>query len=152
MGKILLAVSLQRQFKDTDGKYEKMINYVRCSSLSVYGTIFSQTAKDGNNNFSQYLGMDIALGCDERDIEYGCWANYITGRYAGNIIEFLKKNGIYNDTEIDIVGCNLGNIMAIAFLLWDNGYKFNIISSQVYDLNYKDCIKPLKQIFGDIVK
>lgn len=152
MRKILLAVDLQRQFKDNNGKYEQVLEYIRYSQLPVYGTIFSQSAKDGNGNFKQYLDMNIALGCDERDIEFRSWANYITGKYAGDFLNFLTQNSIFTNTEIDIVGCGLGKIMAIAFLLWDNGFKFNIIGNQVYDLKNNDCSKVLSDVFGSLVK
>ncbi len=137
MNRVLLAVNVQRQFKDRHGKYKECLKYIRERKHEydqIICSIFSQSI-DGvkNNNYIDYLGWDKCLGCDERDIEYKPTCIIHTNTYSVNITGLLCEQRLSLDDSVDIIGANADtDIMATCFALWDKRMHFNILDKYIY--------------------
>lgn len=158
MKNVLLVVDLQKQFKDSNGKYDKILDYVKKSSYdAIYGTVFSQNfISVMNPNFRRHLKdsnseYEKAVICNDCDIEYFYDDVYIKTGYAVNVYEFLKDNGVDEDTHIDIVGFGLSSIMAISSRLWDMFCNFSILNDYTYDAQISDYKDILINNFGTAV-
>ncbi len=157
--KKLLIIDVQKQFKDSEGLYEKCLSFITENINNydmVYATIFSQTVNgETNSNYHKKLKWDGCISCTEADLEVILPKNINiilkNGYGIKNIDQFFKK-----DDEVDIVGCDIDAcVMAVCFQLWDMDINFKILTDYVYttssDFTKNDVIKILKRNFGTCV-
>lgn len=164
MKKHLLVIDLQKQFSDTNGQYEKCLQYIKQHHNdydSVYATLFKQNI-DKNPNYVKHLNWDGCKQVCENDLEYidalDC-KNIIYKYGYGDTSEhqFLTTALFSFHDEIHIIGCDLDAcIMAICFQLWDAGFNnFKVLTEYCYttakDINKEDIIKIMKRNFGDCI-
>ena len=160
--KILLVIDLQKEFKDKNGKYEKIIKYCennRDNYDIILPTLFCNNY-DINPNFIDKLNWS---GCDHTtseslaiypknnmNLDKICY-EYKYGYASEYIFKIANK-----EDSIDIVGCDSDAcVLATAFELWDKGYNFRILTDFIYttanDFTNEDVIKLIKRNFGTCV-
>lgn len=157
--KVLLVIDIQKEFRDKNGMYEKVVNYCtehRGDYDIILPTLFCNNY-DINPNFKDKLHWN---GCSHTTSDSVAiypknntninmvYYEYKHGYASKQIFKIADKN---NDT-IDIVGCDSDAcIMATAFRLWDEGYNFRILTDYIYttseEYDNKDVIKILKRNF-----
>ncbi len=147
--KYLLVVDVQKEFKDKDDKYEKCLKYIE---ESKYDGVFGLFFKNENKNFERHLNYTDCKDTSEKSIEYKASRIIEKNGYSMlSSIIFDKK-----DMVVDIIGCDAeGCVMANAFLLWDFGVNFNLLTEYIYttsDFSLEETFKRMKYLFGDCVK
>lgn len=153
--KKLLVVDLQKQFKDKNGEYERIVSNIdslKSNYEKVYATVFTQI---DNPNYITKLNWNGCKNCSHKDLEFDIDIENViikNGYGIKNITNYFSS-----DDEIDIIGCDSDAcVMAVCFQLWDLGYNFNILSDNVYTTasyySNESINKILKRNFGSCVK
>ena len=118
----LLVIDAQKEFKDKNGMYEKCLKYIE---ESEYDGVFGLFFKNENENFKKHLNYTDCKDTSEESIEYK--ASRIIEKNGYSMLSSVIFNK--NDTVVDLIGCDAeGCVMANAFLLWDFGVNFNLVS------------------------
>ena len=149
--KYLLVIDVQKEFKDKNGRYEKCLKYIKESNYDgVFGVFF----KNENENFEKHLNYTDCKDASEKSIEYKALRIIEKNGYSMFNSMLFSKND-KNDT-VDIIGCDAeGCVMANAFVLWDMGINFNLLTEYIYttsDFSLEETFKRMKYLFGDCVK
>ena len=127
--KILLVVDLQAEFADSDGEYERILNFVKnaIANKTYDKVIATKCLNSENSNF----------------VRYSNWGKMIDGAAE---LEFTPDTVIEKisygltdysilpvDAHIDVVGYNTGAcVLKIALDLFDRNYNFTVLSSYCY--------------------
>lgn len=163
MKKILLVIDLQKEFKDQNGMYEKIVDYCkkhRDDYDIILPTLFCNNY-DINANFKDKLNW---TGCE--NVTSYSLAIYPKNNVNLDMICYEDKYGYAskqifkvadkNKDVIDIVGCDSDAcVLATAFRLWDEGYNFRILTDYIYtttkEYSNENIIKLMKRNFGECV-
>lgn len=177
MGKVLLAVDLQRQFADKNNNNE---NYNKCLRFvedhkdeynSCIATLFKQD-KSMNPNYELHLGWEGCADSKPDDLEFKnvierspCRLHILTkcgyGFSADNLRQLYACLPASSDEQIDIIGCDADAcVMAVCFQLWDAGYKnihiltdfiYTTADCEKYGITKEIWISIMRRNFGDCV-
>ena len=119
---VLLVVDLQKEFKDKEGNYDRLLEYVRCAGAkydSVIGTVCMNTP---DSNFVRYGNW------------YDCMGYFIGLEYTPDITIVKHGYGLddYNilskDKHYYIMGMNTDAcVLKVALDLFDKGYEFTVL-------------------------
>ena len=155
MKKILLVISLQKQFRDKNGFYEKCRKFISKNGdkYFVIATLFQNTP---NSLFVKKLNYNDCIKSDYNDLQFR-YDYLITQRgytlpehSMQSFIEMVKEE----PTEIHIMGCDIDAcVLAVAYQLWDAGISFKILKDYVFttaeDLDTETLFKVMERNFGD---
>lgn len=146
--KVLLVIDLQKEFKDNYGNYYKALNYIKDNQAEydlILATLFVNT-KD--SRYVSDLNWSGAMGINEESLEFEYNNLIVKHTYATDISEHVSTQD-----DIDIIGCDTDAcVLANAFKLWDEGYKFKVLTEYVYTTSgylNKAAIDIMKRNFGD---
>lgn len=153
--KILLVVDIQKQFKDNNGNYEKIIDYINNSSSEydrVIATYFK--SKDTNNFFDMKLGWHECKNTSSQDIEFSVpnISIYEKPTYAFKEIDFID----FEDAEVYIIGCDSDAcVLATCFYFWDKKIDFKVLTEYIYTnsklFSNEDVISLMRRNFGKCI-
>lgn len=160
MAKILLAIDIQKEFKDNNGMYEKVVDYCEVNRGNydiIFPTYFCNNY-DKNANFVDKLDWNGCNHTTNRSLVIhpknldvsNCECKY--GYASKDILKIADKE----KDIIDIVGCDSDAcVLATAFRLWDEGYNFRILTNYIYTTakkyTNKDIIRVFRRNFGKCV-
>lgn len=152
MRKVLLVVDLQPEFKDSDGVYEKILEFVKSQEKDgTYATIVGIICgnKD-NSSFVKYTGWRKLIG-GGKQIEYNPDVEINKIGYGLTNYDNLSKSYHY-----DIVGFNTDAcVLKVALDLFDRGYDFSVLSKYCYCRRGKERhsngLAMLRYLVGDAV-
>lgn len=126
--KILLAVDVQQEFRDSDGHYEKILKYIE-DNRDVYDLIVATVChNDKDSNF----------------VRYGHWYDLLNGQpnhldFYPDVIFNKKGYGLPNykllpmDAEYTVIGYNTGAcVLKVCLDLFDKGYTFRVLPDYCY--------------------
>lgn len=125
--KILLAVDVQREFRDQDGRYDKIISYIK-SAAGQYDLIYATVC--ANKPDSPFIKNKVWFDCvngvepldfspDEVFVKYG---------YG-----FLDYSWLDPKNQYDIIGFNTDCcVLKVALDLFDRGYEFHVLTDYCY--------------------
>lgn len=127
--KILLAVDLQPEFADKDGKYEEILAFVR------------RARRDGG--YDRVIATKCRNSSDSNFVRYNNWHKLINGTAelefeADTVIEklsygLLDYSVLPKDARVDIVGYDTGAcVLKIALDLFDRNYDFRVLCNYCY--------------------
>lgn len=124
---VLLAVDVQKEFQDLDGRYDKIISYIKAAPGKydkVYATVCA------NKPDSPFIKNRVWFDClngveplefspDEVRVKYG---------YG-----FLDYSWLDPENHYDIIGFNTDCcVLKVALDLFDRGYDFHVLTDYCY--------------------
>lgn len=122
---VLLVVDLQKEFKDKNGQYEKILSFIKNNKYK-YDEIIATKFIKGNLNFQKYLKYDFPN--KTFDLEFN--PDKIIEKIGYGIDDYSRLPKYYNYT---IVGCETDAcILKIAYDMFDKEYNFYILKDYVY--------------------
>ncbi len=127
--KILLVVDLQAEFADSDGEYERILNFVRSATE--------------NKTYDRVIATKCLNRENSNFVRYSRWKKMIDGAAE---LEFTPDTVIEKisygltdysmlpvDAHIDVVGYNTGAcVLKVALDLFDRNYNFTVLSRYCY--------------------
>lgn len=130
--KILLVVDLQKEFRDDDGQYEKILDFVR--KTQDYDRIIA--TKCFNLSNSPFLKYNCWSDCQSKieDLEFTPY--FIIGKSSYGLIDYSLLN---EEWEYDIIGFNTDAcVLKVAMDMFDKGYNFRVLTQYCYSSNGKE--------------
>lgn len=124
--RVLLVVDLQPEFKDNDGQYERILDFVK--STKEYDRIIA--TKCFNLSSSPFIKYSCWFDCLEEIKELEFTPYYIVAKSTYGLVDYdiLDK-----DWEYDIIGFNTdGCVLKIAMDMFDRKYDFRVLSQYCY--------------------
>jgi len=164
--KVLLVIDLQEQFRDSDGRYEKCIDFINShtNEYLVVGTVFRNRK---GSMFTKHLGWDGCMDTGAGDIRYNYHHLLEKTGYALSTVYLEKAVAVWaksarfpnNDAskvEYYIMGCDADAcVLATAFKMWDRGMRFKLLADHIYttaeEYGTEDVIKIYRRNFGNCV-
>ena len=124
--KVFLVVDLQTEFRDNDGQYERILEFVK-------------TTKD----YDKIIATQCFNLSSSPFIKYGCWYDcqgkvedleftpyFILAKSTYGLTDYTLLD---EEWEYDIIGFNTdGCVLKIAFDMFDKGYNFRVLSQYCY--------------------
>lgn len=147
---VLLVVDLQPEFRDTDGRYERILDWVR--TVEGYDRIIATKCLNSMN--SPFVKYENWYDCIDSVCDLEFKADKVIEKYGYGIIDYSILNKI--DTY-DIVGFNTDAcVLKIALDLFDRNYNFNILTEYCYSSNglehHQYGVELLCRLMGKAVK
>ena len=110
----LFIIDLQKQFKDTCGSYERIVNDVinlKPNYDKVYATVFTQGK---NPNYVQKLNWTGCSDSTEKDLEFDLNGVQVIVKDGYGIPDIRRY--IESQDEIDVIGCDTDAcVLAVCF-------------------------------------
>lgn len=124
----LLVIDVQKEFKDSNGKYEEAIEFVKNSKKDYDCIIAIAFVHRDGGMFDKHMTWDGCKNVSKESIEYEYDCLFTKDTYAFDVKTFLPKS-----IEYDVIGCNTeACVLATCFRLWDEEYNFNILVDKIY--------------------
>lgn len=127
--KILLAVDLQKEFADKDGKYEDILAFLK---EAVRGggydkVVATKCVNNDKSNFIRYNNWHkLIKGTSELEFE----ADEVIEKQSYGLLDYSM---FPKDAIIDIIGYDTGAcVLKIALDLFDRNYDFRILAKYCY--------------------
>lgn len=149
--KILLVVDLQVEFKDNDGQYERILDFVNHAKENGYDRVIATVCKNNDNTafvkyenwYDCYNPEPLEFNPDDILIKYG---------YGLNNYNILPKTDQY-----DIIGFNTDAcVLKIALDLFDNNYDFHVLTDYCYSnsgyTHHINGVELLKRLMSKAIK
>lgn len=143
----LLVIDLQKEFKDDQRNYNKVVNFVD-SNMKNYDFLIGTCFKNGENKlFKEMLKWN---GCqnssikDSIEYDYINHPNHLINLKFGygidqGLIDYIKDHNI--DT-VYIVGCDSdGAVLATCFRLFDEEINFKVMKDYIYTTSNDESFK-----------
>ena len=125
---VLLVVDLQREFRDTDGQYERILNWVK--TVKGYDKIIA--TKCLNSMDSPFVKYENWYDCIDSVCELEFQADKVIEKYGYGLIDYSKLSK--TDTY-DIVGFNTDAcVLKIAMDLFDRNYDFKVLTERIKNM------------------
>lgn len=147
--KILLAVDLQKEFADKDGKYEDIIKFLK---EAVRGggydkVIATKCVNSGKSNFIRYNNWHkLVKGTSELEFE----ADEVIEKQSYGLVDYSM---FPEDATIDIIGYDTGAcVLKIALDLFDRDYDFKVLTKYCYSTGGKEHHERGVQILKDLME
>lgn len=127
--KVLLAVDVQKEFADKDGKYEEILAFINKSAQdNLYDRIIATKCRNNpDSNFVRYNNWHKLIdGVSELEFK----ADRIIEKVSYGLLDYsdIPKNAL-----IDVIGYDTGAcILKTALDLFDREYNFRILSRYCY--------------------
>ena len=127
--KILLVVDLQAEFADSDGEYERILEFVRnaIKDTTYDKVIATKCLNRENSNFVRYSNWERLID-GAAELEFT--PDYVIEKVFYGLTDYsiLPKNA-----EFHVVGYNTGAcVLKVALDLFDRDYNFKILSRYCY--------------------
>lgn len=147
---ILLVVDLQREFRDTDGQYERILNWVK--TVKGYDKIIA--TKCLNSVDSPFVKYENWYDCIDSVCELEFQADKVIEKYGYGLIDYSKLSK--TDTY-DIVGFNTDAcVLKVALDLFDRNYNFSVLTEYCYSSNglehHKYGVELLRRLMSKAIK
>lgn len=149
--KILLVIDIQKQFKDKNGNYEKVVDFIQ-SNYNKYDKVIATYFKNKNDSFYENkLEWNGCKSASEKDIEFNI-PNFTV--YEKISYGFILPSLF--DVEIDIIGCDSDAcVLATCFYLWDKEIEFKVLTDYIYTnsktFSNEVVIELMKRNFGKCI-
>lgn len=127
--KVLLVVDLQPEFRDNDGQYERILEFVR-TTKNYDRIIATKCFNLSSSPFIKYNAWHDCLG-EVKELEFTPY--YIIGKSTYGLVDYdiLDK-----DWEYDIIGFNTDScVFKIAMDMFDRKYDFKVLTQYCYSSN-----------------
>lgn len=151
--RVLLVVDLQREFRDSCGNYERILDYVK-----------------GNIRNKSKYDIVIALKCsndmESSFVKYNAWKECLNGveelEFTPDVVLDKTSYGLANYSVLsklntyDIVGFNTDAcVYKVAMDLFDRGYDFRVLTKYCYSSSGQEWheigIKTMKHLMKDAI-
>lgn len=124
--KILLVVDLQKEFKDCDGEYERILNFVK--TVKGYDRIIA--TKCLNSMDSPFVKYENWYDCIDKVEDLEFCPDVVIEKYGYGLSDYACLNKADN---YDIIGFNTDAcVLKIALDLFDKGYNFRVLTDYCY--------------------
>lgn len=126
---VLLVVDLQREFRDIDGQYERILNWVK--TVKGYDKIIA--TKCLNSMDSPFVKYENWYDCIDSVCELEFQADKVIEKYGYGLIDYskLSKTDTYNIVGFNTDAC----VLKIAMDLFDRNYDFKVLTDFCYSSN-----------------
>lgn len=149
--KVLLVVDLQPEFKDKDGQYERILQFVKEAKNKGYDYVIgTQCSNSVDSPFMKYNNWSDCLdGCEPLDYEPDLKLNKQT--YG------LPSYGVLPmDNEYHIIGYNTDAcVLKISMDMFDRNYDIKVLTDYCYSSSgsaqHSSGVKLLKHLMSDAV-
>lgn len=149
--KVLLVVDLQPEFKDNEGQYERILNFVRNAKKNGYQRVVAtMCCNSPDSPFVKYNNwFDCLDGC--MPLEFN--SDKIIKKYGYGLSDYshLSKKNTY-----DIIGFNTDAcVLKIAMDMFDKCYDIRVLTKYCFSssgsVQHKSGVKLLKHLMSDAV-
>lgn len=148
--RVLLVVDLQREFIDSEGQYERIVNWVK--TVKGYDKVIA--TKCLNSKDSPFIKYENWYDCIDSVNELEFKADEVIEKYGYGLINYdkLSKNDTY-----DIVGFNTDAcVLKVALDLFDRNYNFSVLTEYCYSSNglehHKYGVELLQRLMSKAIK
>ena len=127
--KVLLVVDLQPEFKDSDGQYERIVDFVK-EHKGYDRVIATKCINHPDGPYATYTDWTDCMGtCEE--LEFNANITIYKHGYGLDVYEMLDPK-----CEYDIIGFNTDAcVLKVALDLFDRSYKFRVLKDYCYSSN-----------------
>ena len=127
MKKILLAVDVQPEFADKDGKYEEILEFIN-KSRNNYDEVIATVCKNKPDSpFVRYENWYECFAIKSLDFK----ADNVLEKFGYGLPEY--ESILPKDAHYDVIGFNTeACVLKIALDLFDKGYDFNVLTDYCY--------------------
>ncbi|MCI8520252.1 MAG: isochorismatase family protein [Clostridia bacterium] len=147
--KILLAVDLQKEFADKDGKYEEILAFLNDAVRGGgYDKVVATKCVNSNkSNFVRYNNWHKLIdGTSELEFK----ADEVIEKQSYGLTDYSM---LPKDAEIDIIGYDTGAcVLKIALDLFDRDYKFLVLSKYCYSTGGEEHHKRGLQVLSNLLE
>lgn len=147
---ILLAVDVQPEFRDEDGQYERIVDFIK-TTKDYDKIVATKFVNFPNSNFVKYLNWTDCM-IILKDLEFNCNFIMLKDGYGSTDYSALSRKD-----HIDIIGFNTGAcVLKVALDLFDRKYDISVLSDYCYSSDGREKhelgLKVLRNLLGDAVK
>lgn len=147
--KILLAIDVQPEFRDSDGHYERILSYIETHKKD-YDAVYATMC--GNSLMSPFFKQNVWKDCLDGVKPLDFNPEMAVMKYGYGFTDYSWLNPAH---EYEIIGYNTDCcVYKIAMDLFDRGYTFKILTGLCYSSSgaehhergiaiMKDCLKPM---------
>lgn len=149
--KVLLVVDLQPEFRDKEGQYERILDFVKKAKLNGYDRVVAtMCCNSPDSPFVKYNNwFDCLNGC--MPLEFN--SDKVIVKYSYGLPDYsrLSKNNTY-----DIIGFNTDAcVLKIAMDMFDRSYDIRVLTKYCFSssglVQHKSGVKLLKHLMSDAV-
>lgn len=150
---VLFVVDLQKEFRDSDGQYERILNWVREQiTNNTYDLVLATKCHNSENSVFKYTGWTDMLDSEPAELEFV--PDLVIDKYSYGV-PFIK--GLQSSWHYDIIGFNTGAcVLKTALDLGDMGFSISVLSDYCYSSDGKEKhergLWTLKNLLGTAVK
>ncbi len=171
---VIVAIDLQKQFKDNNGQYEKCMTFIKehaddCYILGSVFKNFDDSMYEKHLHWSGCKDVQYSWNGQSPDIEYPYHNLILKSGYGlnsrgelnaafGVIYDIAQARKDYSRLPVKshLIGCDADAcVLAAAFELWDRRCNFDILTDYIYTTAKDIDIETIKKImirnFGDCV-
>lgn len=147
--KILLAVDLQKEFADKDGKYEDILAFLK-EAVSGGGydkVVATKCQNSSDSNFDRYNNWHkLSKGASELEFE----ADEVIEKQSYGLLDYSM---FPKDAIIDIIGYDTGAcVLKIALDLFDRNYDFRVLTKYCYSTGGREHHERGVRILKDLME
>lgn len=149
--RILLAVDVQHEFQDQNGRYEKIVSYIKNAS-SEYDFVYATVC--ANKPDSPFIKNEVWFDCMNGVEPLAFSPDKIFVKYGYG---FLDYNWLDPENHYDIIGFNTDCcVLKVALDLFDRGYDFSVLTEYCYSSSgeeeHRRGVAVLRDLLGKLVK
>lgn len=148
---ILLAVDVQKEFRDQDGRYERIVSYIQ-NAAGKYDRVYATVC--ANRPDSPFVKNKVWFDCigGVEPLAFQPDAAFVKYGYG-----FLDYSWLSPEDHYDIIGFNTDCcVLKVALDLFDRGYDFHVLTEYCYSSSggeeHRRGVAVLKDLLGQMVR
>ena len=149
--KILLAVDVQREFQDQNGRYDQIVSYIR-SAGEKYDLVYATVC--ANSPDSPFVRHHVWMDCLDGVEPLAFSADKVVVKYSYGCLDY---SWLDPKDHYDIIGFNTDCcVLKVALDLFDRGYDFHVLTDYCYSSSgeeeHRRGVAVLRDLLGQMVK
>ena len=148
--KILLAVDVQKEFRDQDGQYDRIVSYIK-NAAGKYDRIYATVC--ANKPDTPFVKNNVWLDCLDGVEPLAFSPDKVFVKYGYG---FLDYSWLDPEDQYDIIGFNTDCcVWKVALDLFDRGYAFHVLTDYCYsstgEEEHRRGVAVLRDLLGQMV-
>jgi nicotinamidase-related amidase len=147
---ILLAVDVQEEFRDQDGRYERIVSYIKRDG-GRYDRVYATMC--ANSPDSPFVKNNVWLDCLDGVKPLAFSPDKTVVKYSYGCLDYQWLN---KENHYDIIGFNTDCcVLKVALDLFDRGYDFRVLTEYCYSSDgaseHQRGVAVLRSLLGPMV-
>ena len=148
--KILLAVDVQKEFRDQDGQYDRIVSYIK-NAAGKYDRIYATVC--ANKPDTPFVKNNVWLDCLDGVEPLAFSPDKVFVKYGYG---FLDYSWLDPEDQYDIIGFNTDCcVLKVALDLFHRGYAFHVLTDYCYsstgEEEHRRGVAVLRDLLGQMV-